>query len=164
VNMTSEQLSTAANIGRVFGHVLSNSLTTTIRLFSAVSRAIFATGRAIGSVIEWIMKRMEPVLAAVKTVGGTVSAAAGMLGLGTSADVKAEGGSVPRAKVAPVAAAVSAAGRGGRGDTVFQQQNAYHITQQPGESSEALAKRIAAQNRNQDNAAKRGSLVDGTTS
>jgi TP901 family phage tail tape measure protein len=164
VNMTSEQLATAANVGRVFGHVLSNSLTITIRLFSAVSRAIFATGRAIGSVIEWIMKRMEPVLAAVKTVGGTVSAAAGMLGLGTSADVKAEGGSVPRAKVAPVAAAVSAAGRGGRGGTVVHQQNAYHITQQPGESSEALARRIAAQNRNQDGAAKRGSLVDGTTS
>lgn len=53
--------------------------------------------------------------------------------------------------------------RGGRGGTVVHQQNTFHVTQLPGESSEEFARRVAQLTREQDTTARRGSLADGVT-
>lgn len=62
-----------------------------------------------------------------------------------------------RGRAAPRAPAVAARG----GSTVTDaSSHTYHITQQPGESPEALAQRIEAERRRRAGVDRRGSLVD----
>lgn len=172
VNMTSEQLSAAANAGRIFGHIISNSMVATVRVITAVVRSVIAVRNAIGSAIDWVMKRMPALIGAASAVGGIVGTAAGLMGAGGGNPSAATAGT--RAPAPRVAAALPAPARGraapavtaapARGGTSVTDQSThtYHITQQPGESSDAFAKRLEA-DRRRNAAANRGRLVDGVS-
>ncbi|CAN7353476.1 phage tail tape measure protein [Pseudoxanthomonas sp. LjRoot143] len=127
VNMTSGELSAATNAGRVFGHAISGAAVGAIRVLTQVVRVAVSIGSAIGtatgaivgafssawdrvkgivgSAVDWIMKRIRPVLMASTLVGGAISGVANAVGL--------VGDSVapPATTVAPATAGPSAAPR-----------------------------------------------------
>jgi len=154
INMTSEQLQGAANAGRVLGAVIGAVIANGLRGFAALAR-----------VIGWVVGKAAAVSAIVSkipAVGATAALAARAFGGGQDAQQAARDGlaapAAGRGRVPPRVPA--AAARGGRGVTDAS-THTYNITQQAGESGEALAKRIEAERRRREGVARRGRLADG---
>lgn len=186
VNMTSAELTAAGESGRSFGRVLGAVMTAGVRAITSVVKAVTWVGQAIGTAagflvvnfggawdkvksivgaaVEWIMRKVQPILSVGSAIGNAVTGAAQW----AFGDDGAAPRPAPRAnlampapargRVAPRAPAVAA--RGGASVTDASTHN-YNITQQPGESLEALAQRIEAERRKRAGVDRRGSLVDG---
>lgn len=152
VNMTSEQLKGAADMGRTFGKVIGAVISTGLHGFAALAR-----------IIGWVIGKagaVSAVVAKIPVIGTPMQLARSAFGANDAAPA------LRRAPLAPGAArgraAPRAPGVAGRGGGVTDAStHTYHITQQPGESSEALARRIEAQRRRQAGVDRRGALVDG---
>ncbi len=184
VNQTSAQLAAAGDSGRRFGRLFGGMLQFSIGNAILLARVVGKIGAAIGQVaaflistttaswekaksiigaaVDWIARRVRPVLGVAATVGALAGTAANALGL-----VPATSGRMPqtapafapaRGRVPP--AAPPSSQRSTSGATV-QQSNVFHITQQPGESGDDLARRIADKTKQQDGVNRRGRLTDG---
>lgn len=186
VNMTSEELKAAGESGASFGRIVGAALSFVLRQVVTVVKAIGWIGvRAIavgtivvdnmvsawtkiksfvGSAIDWIVQKMQPMISAALAVGNMVANASGALGFGPTAAPAAPGGAsagAPRPTRGRRAPAIPApAARGGSKVAAAPAQHTYHITQQPGESGESLARRVAAEHKRQEGVDRRGSLVD----
>ncbi|HEV7271795.1 phage tail tape measure protein [Pseudoxanthomonas sp.] len=159
VNMTSEQLEGAASAGRTFGAVIGTVVANGLRGFAALARIIgWVIGKAatvsalvaklpvIGLPLQLAQSAFSPVAATAPAPGGTPAA-------------PRPGGMPAPARGRTAPAAPAAAVRGGT--TVSDNStHTYNIQQQPGESSEALAKQIEAERRRRAAADSRGRLVD----
>lgn len=124
----------------------------------------------VGAAVDWIMRKVQPILSVGGAIGNAVAGAV-RWAFGDDAAPAAPGAPArpvaPRAnlampapargRVAPRAPAVAA--RGGASVTDASTHH-YNITQQPGESPEALAQRIEAERRRRAGVDRRGSLVD----
>ncbi|MDG2526582.1 hypothetical protein P6166_14590 [Stenotrophomonas sp. HITSZ_GD] len=130
----------------------------------------------VGAAVDWIMRKVQPVL----SVGGAIGSAllgAGRWMLGAGSDVSSAGAvqaiggagvpTRPRANLAmpaPVrgrrAPPAPSVARNGGASVVDSSTHTYHITQQPGESAEALAQRIEVERRRRVGVDRRGSLID----
>ena len=197
VNMTAEQLAAAGESGRSFGAIVGAAMSHTIRQVTMVVKAVVWIGQTVGTVagavasgftsawstvrsvvgaaVDWIVKRMRPMIDAAGMVGDAVSGAARWAGLGSGAapaPATASGGrpagrtaivppARPPSKSAPPVTA--SAPRGGKSTTTVRQTNHIQIVQQPGESTDELARRTAYHLKRQEETAARGSLVDGVT-
>jgi TP901 family phage tail tape measure protein len=187
VTMSKDELSGVAAAGKFVGAVIANSFTTGIKVIGGVISAVVWLGTKIGetagaivvgftsawdrvksvvgAAIDWIMVRMRPMLNAA----GAVSSA---LGFGGPSSAPAAGASAVRpagraAITAPIRppskrapAVTPAAPRTGKVATTVRQTNHIQIVQQPGESTEELARRTAYHLKRQEETAARGSLVD----
>ncbi|UNK57162.1 phage tail tape measure protein [Pseudoxanthomonas daejeonensis] len=151
LNLTSEELKGAAAAGRTFGVVLGAVIANGLRGFAALVRVIgWVIGKA--ATLNSIASRI-PVVG----TGALLAKAAfsdGPAPAGKRAPVRA--GSA-RGRAAP--AVPAAAPRGGVTVTDAS-SHTYNITQQPGESTEALARRIEAEQRRQAGVDRRGRLAD----
>lgn len=182
VEMTSAELAKAGAAGRSFGEQVgavmakvigavtfvvkafvwmattANTICTTIR--NAFASAWEGIKNIVGPAVDWITKRMQPLLIGMRAMGGLGGSVASMFG----------GGPVPATQgAAALPTTPSARGRkgpniptkvGAPGVAGTTQNNTFNITQQQGESSDALAKRILAEQRRQDAVKSRGSLAD----
>lgn len=148
VDATAEQLKAAAGSGRSFGRVIGAVMAFVLKPITAVSNAIRWIGSNIGRVAK-LAGAIPGVAALATTVGNAFGADPVAPGKGGKAPGKAAG------RRAPGAPAVAS-----RAGTTVQQTHTYHITQQPGESGEALARRVAEHNKRRRGVELRGSLVD----
>lgn len=178
VNMTSAQLKAAGNAGASFGRVVGvvlggvvRALVTPIRMFVALGQAIGSAAgflvvrfggawdkvkSIIGSAVDWILRRVQPVLSLASSVGGMFGFRIG--GQVAHAGPRAAGMPAPtRGRPAPPMAVAS---RGAPGSYTVNNSPTFNITQQPGESGEALAQRIAPHLRRMNATNARGSLID----
>lgn len=183
VNLTSSELAGAAESGRSFGRIVGMVMGNTVRAITFVVKAVTWIGQAIGTTagflvvnftrtwdkvksvvgaaVDWIMRKIAPMLSAAGSIGAAIASGANMLGFGAAPSA------VPRAAVAMPAPArgraaprVPAVASRRASSVTDSSQHVYHITQQPGESGEALAKRIEDERRRRAAVARRGSLVD----
>lgn len=185
VTASKEELGRAAQVGRVFGQLLAVNLKMTITVLGGVVKAVVWVGEAIGTTagwivvtwgnawdkvksvvgtaIDWIMAKMKPVTDGIAWIvskaGGIGDATSGMwdrakqsVGMGDTPPAVA-------GRMAPPVPAMAGA-RGAAGATNVQQSNVFHITQQPGESQQDLARRITEEQRRAEGAKRRGSLTD----
>lgn len=164
VESSTEELARATDIGRAFGNVVGNALGYVVNIASNLADAfVWARARA-ADFFEWVLPKIQPIIDAFAWIGSKVSGAGSgistlwnratrWLGDGDSSRLNSEGVSAPAPPPVPPMAA-----RGGTVTTT--QQNTFNITQQPGESGEELAERIARRIRQRDAVARRGSLVD----
>lgn len=186
VQMTKEELDGATEAGRTFGTnavavfgLVADVIGVGVGMLVTLGEAIGTTAGFLvttfgpplewlrtkfGEVFDWIMAKMQPVMTGVnwlanKTTqiggyaGGLMDRAGAALGLGDGPTPALAGGLVP-----PPAPAV--AGRGGAGAPVTNNAT-FNITQQPGESQEALAKRILEEQERRQGVKQRGALSDG---
>jgi TP901 family phage tail tape measure protein len=155
VNMTSEQLKAASESGRTFGSVVGAVMSFVIGRVTAVIKAISWVITNIGKVAD-----AASMIPGIGFVGQGVKAAGNwMFGDDTpKAPTTAARVPVPTRGRRAVVPAVAAGGRSAAAPGT--QTHTYNITQQPGESGEALAKRIEAERRRNAAVASRGSLVD----
>jgi len=196
VMMSKDELGGVAAVGKLVGRIIANSFTIGIKIIGGVIDAVVWLGTKIGetagaivvgfgnawdkvksiagSVIDWIVGRMKPMIDAITTVGGYVSAGWGAMNGGIAPAQPS--GSPPPAKRAgargaitapvrppsrsapPLAAAVTP--RATASTTTVQQTNHIQIVQQPGESTDELARRVAHHMKRTDATAARGRLVD----
>ncbi len=102
-----------------------------------------------------------------RTVGGKTSdeVATGIDGKRAKPPVigSAKGLSLPAARGRPAPPLPAVSQRGGGGGVTYSSNDTYHITQQPGESAEALARRIEDERRRRAGVDRRGSLADAPT-
>ncbi|TXH73551.1 MAG: hypothetical protein E6Q88_05305 [Lysobacteraceae bacterium] len=124
----------------------------------------------VGSAVDWMLGKIAPLVRAGEAV-------AGALGFGSSPDAgsRPAGLTPPRRPPGRVPAALrsvpaTAAGRSARGGSSPAARkgttgggNTYnvHVTQQPGESSEAFAQRVVGVMEKRDAVSRRGRLSDG---
>ncbi|QWY14216.2 tail length-measure protein [Xanthomonas phage M29] len=178
---TTEEIGRAAQAGRIVGLVLANSVKNAVVGFGLVVKAVVWVGEAIGttagmivvgwqsawdqvkgivgSAVDWIAAAIKPITASVAWIRDTAGSVGNTFGgmFGTAAD--ATEAALTTQGQTPPPLPPTAAARGGASTTV-QQQNTFHITQQPGESQEALARRIADEQRRAEEVKKRGRLTD----
>lgn len=197
VNSTSAELAAAGESGRSFGVVLGQVMSVGVRVVTGVVKAVTWLGQAIGTAagflvvnfsnawtkvksvvgaaVDWIMRRVQPMLTVAGAARDMIANAAGRLGFAVNGDAANAGGrlgapgtasgkrSPARGRPAPAMPGVGAPGgarvSAGAG-MVDSSTHTYHITQQPGESAEALAQRIEADRRRRAGVDRRGSLVD----
>lgn len=184
VNMTSAQLQSASDAGQSFGQTIGNVMGYAVKAVTAVVKVITWIGEAIGTsagfivvtfgeawenvkktvgaAADWIMRKLEPVLKAGRMVGDAVRKAASAIGFGEDGEEGADKGSglpaAVRGKEAPPMPQPQP--RNGAAPVSVQQTNTFHITQQPGESADDLARRIAREQEQREAVKRRGSLVD----
>lgn len=188
VNMTSEELAGAASAGQKFGSIIGAVMANGVRQIAFVVKAVALVGSGIltvagyltgntvkawekvksvaGSAIGFIMRMMQPLIGAMGMIGQGWNAMTG----GGSVSLPSADGKVPARPVSPLALPPaqgrkapqlsSPTTRGKVSVPAAQSSHVYHITQMPGESQEALARRIAAEHKREEATARRGSLVD----
>jgi len=142
VKATNEQLANAAQAGRNFGRIVGAALAFPVRLLTSFVNLLPKVGSIAQRVAGWFGLARE-------SEGGAARASAPMPGAASG-------------RPAP-AIVVAANPRGSAPVSSVTQQNTFHITQQPGESAEQLARRIAEHARRQEAIARRGSLADEAT-
>lgn len=183
VSASKEELGRAAQVGRVFGILIANSIRITINVLSTVIRTVVTVGTAFNAVsqtivtawtdawtrirgvvetaVGFILKAMAPVTTAMSWISDKANIGANVSGwfrdMGRSANdpvaaAAANGGNVP--------ALPQVSQRARSATQTVNQQNTYHIVQQPGESAEALARRISEAQRREAAVRERGSLAD----
>jgi len=195
VKMTSGELAATGESARRFGRVVGAVMGNTVRAITGVVKAVTWIGQAIGTAagflvvtfgnawdkvksvvgaaVEWIMRKVQPILSVGGAIGSAVAGAARWMGYGGEQPATPGGTArtaAPRANLAMPApvrgrvaslAAVVAAPRGERrSGAAMQQTNHFTIVQQPGESSEDLARRVARHMKVQAGVDHRGRLVD----
>lgn len=180
VNMTSEQLAGAATTGQKFGTIIGAVMANGVRQITLVVKAVVWIGEAIMNVATFLTVNTVQAWEKVRSVASSVIGfivrmmkpmidGMGLIGSGWNAMT---GGSVPPARAPlslPPARGRQAppmptgAGRGKASASAAPASHIYHITQQQGESQEALARRIAAAHKREEAAKRRGSLVDGVS-
>lgn len=168
---TSEELTKVAQVGRVVGTVLANSMLATIQAVTwviekfvefhtkavqiataireAFTAAFDAVKGAVGAAMDWINGKMQPVLNGIgwvmdKIGGGTSSAVPALAGAGA--------GRVPPA--------VSSIRSGSSSSATTNTTNTFNITQQPGESADALADKVVQRIEQRKGVQQRGRLND----
>lgn len=183
VNMTSAQLQGASEAGQSFGQVIGAVMGFAVQSVTAVVKAVTWIGEAIGNTAgfivvnfgqaweqvkatvgaaaDWIMQKLEPILKAGRVVGDAVRKAANAVGFGEEdGEGNQAGGLIPPVRGKEPPPMPQPAQRGGAASVSVQQQNTFHITQQPGESADDLARRIAREQEQREAVKRRGSLVD----
>lgn len=151
VNMTSEQLKAAGESGASFGRIVGG-------VMSFIIGRITATVRAV----TWLIGAISKVGKMATSLPGIGLVVQGAQTLGIGAPSATRPIAPARGRVAPVARTAAIVSRGGKSVT-DSSQHVYHITQQPGESGEALAKRIEDERRRREAVDRRSSLVDVAT-
>lgn len=145
VHLTADGLKKATDTGHTFGQVVGGALGFIAKMITAPLRGFMAmagfAGRIGGAVRGWFGGSDAPV------APGAPAARAGLP-------------VAPAGKRAPIAATAGAA-RNGRAPVNVSNNTTIHVTQQPGENSEAFAKRVADDLHRRNQAAQRGSLADG---
>lgn len=146
---------------------------------SAIGGAFFDAASSVRAVWEpvmswlaekfaWIGKSVEWVKGIGSSIGGTVSSAASnisqqakgtVLGAAIASTVAVPALATPLPTMPPVASSSPQAAGAGIQHPVSQ-SNVFHITQQPGEDSNALAERVAKHLKRQQAADARGALHD----
>jgi TP901 family phage tail tape measure protein len=155
VDMTSEQLAKAGNAGRTFGSIIGAVASFVVGRITSIIKAITWVTSNMGKVAKF-----AAVIPGMNVVGTAWNAAGSLLGGG---DTAAPAPRLPRlpAPTRGKRATLPAVASGGRGAPVTNvSTHTYNITQRPGESPEALARRIEAERRKNEAVARRGSLVD----
>lgn len=159
VEHSAESLSRAGEIGRSVGQVITVTIRAMIRTITAAVRVVTGMANAwrqvrvrAGEAIQWILDKAKPLRDAVGAVGRF---------FGRDGDGNPDGGQAPAPAPArmPPPLPPPTAGRGAGGATVHQ-ANTFNITQQPGESQEALARRIADEQQRRAGVNARGALAD----
>lgn len=144
INMTSAELEGAASAGRKFGVVIGMVISNGLRGFAALVRVIgWVIGKA--AAINGIVAKIPVIGTHAKIAQDLFSAPEGKRGPST------------RGKAPPAVPASSA--RAGAATTDASTHH-YNITQQPGESGEALAKRIEAERKRREGVDSRSRLAD----
>ncbi|HKY46156.1 MAG TPA: phage tail tape measure protein [Pyrinomonadaceae bacterium] len=182
--MTGEQLTTVAKIGRIVGTVLGwafknavGAATLAVKAVIALKTvaggigAVFASQfelvkKVVGAAVAFIMFQLKPLTNAIgwiadKTgaigkIGDVWSATKNAVGMGAApapATSITSGRAPPNV---PTAATSRGAAAAGKGDNVT-----INVTQQPGESGEALARRVVDEQERRKGVRARGSLGDG---
>lgn len=151
VNMTSEQLKAAGESGAQFGRIVGGVMAFVVRRITSVVNAI-----------KWVTANIGKVASAATMIPGVGLALQGarMLGVGGTPSSAPGPSPAPLRGRVPPALPKPRANAGPGGGVTVNQQNSFHITQQPGESSEAFARRVAAEMKRQDAVARRGRLSD----
>ncbi len=165
LHLSSAELGKFAAVGRVVGQVIANSFVITLRIFAGLVTLAIKLKDAVGAVVTSIKGAMGTGL-----LGKFVNTAAAFI---PGASLVLATGAAPASPRSPVAMPAAARGRAasiapsvaqrGGGGVVDSSTHTYHITQQPGESQEALAQRIEAERRRRSAVDRRGSLVDGVS-
>jgi TP901 family phage tail tape measure protein len=187
VTASNEELGKATQAGIIFGKLVANSFIATVDTISAVVKAVVWLGESIGTVagvivvsftsawdkvkvivgsaVDWMLAKIKPLTDAVgwvvskaSAVGNATSnlfgnAAAAYGASGETAGVYA----AAAGRAPPALPAMSARSAGG---VAVQQTHNYTITQQPGESQESLARRIAEEHNRKQQVQQRGRLTD----
>lgn len=188
INATNEQLTEAGRVGQVVGKLIATNIQLVITVIGAAIKAVVWLGESlgtaagwivvtwtsawdkvksvVGSAVDWMLAKIKPltdgigwVMDKASSIGDAAS------GLWNSATGAPGGGAAPAlaaAGRAPPNIPTPAGGRAG-GTTQVQQSNVFHITQQPGESNQDLARRIAEQQKRAEGVKRRGALTDGMT-
>lgn len=152
VSLTSEQFKAATASGRSFGVIVGAAIGNVARAVAAVIRGVSWVVSNFSKVTS--MAQMIPGIGAATAAGQFIADRFGS----DDAPRRTPGLPAPvRGRPAPRAPAL--ASRGG-GVVTDASTHTYNITQQPGESSEALAQRIEAERRRRAAADRRGSLAD----
>ena len=155
VGMTREEFESAANAGRAFGSVIGAVMRFTIGQVTAVVKAIAWVAKHIGVVSR--AASMIPGIAVPQMAIGYLTGK----GTGNSdAPKRLSPLALPPAQARKAPPLPAATPRGKTAAAAAGSSHVYHITQQPGESSEALARRIADMHKRDDAVKRRGSLVD----
>lgn len=182
-NASAEEIGRAAQAGRLLGLLLANGIKTSIAFIGMAVNSVQALGTilgttagaivttwssaweqvktVVGKAVDWIAGKIAPITGAI----GWITDQAGKVGatftgmVGTAANKAEAALTTPTAAGRVPPALPAAAGRGAGAQPVKQEFN-YNITQQPGESGEALAKRITEMQRNQRGVEQRGRLTD----
>jgi TP901 family phage tail tape measure protein len=161
------------SIGVAAGWIVVNFTSAWEKVKSVVSKSV-----------DWIIDRMQPMINAARTVAGALGfddGNSGGLDASSGAVIPASmrapalaagrparnGASAPTSAGIPTRAAgkrapsipAVAPGRG-KSNAAAPSQHIYHITQRPGESQEALARRIAEMHKRNEATAARASMVD----
>jgi TP901 family phage tail tape measure protein len=183
--MTSEELEAAGEAGRSFGSIIGTVMTVGIKQITGVVNAVVWLGTimgktagalvvsftsawesvksVVGAAVDWIMRRVQPMITTTRAIGDLFGFSGDNAGAGTSSGAATPASArVPAraaGKRAPSIPAVAAAR--GKAPAPVQQTNHFQIVQQPGESSEALARRVAHHIKRQDATNARASMSDG---
>ncbi|MBE2210782.1 MAG: phage tail tape measure protein [Xanthomonadaceae bacterium] len=172
VNMTSEQLKAAGGAGATFGRVLTTNVVAAIKVVTWLVKGVVAIGSAIGTVAGMLRTAFVSAWSQVKAIVGPIVTwiherigvmAKLLAGIGNVARNLTPGSGAaavpPVARRAPPAIPPMATARGGR--TASRTNNTtIHVTQQPGEDGEALARRVAAHIDRRNAARERGRFVE----
>lgn len=145
VKSTQEELAGATSAGESFGRGIGAVIGFVIGRVTAMVNAFNTARETIANVVGWIVDKVNTVIGAAQSVGQYLGLSDGPVPAGAGAGVR-----TPPALPSPRAAGAS-------GGTV---QNNFNITQQPGESQEALAKRILDEQERRRGVKQRGSLAD----
>lgn len=150
VGMTREEFESAANAGRAFGSVIG-----------AVMRFTIGQVTNVVNAIAWVAKHISVVARAANMISGFGIAKTAVDYLaGSDAPERRSPLALPPAQGRKAPPLPAATPRGKTGGAAAGSKHVYHITQLPGESSEELARRIAAEQDRRDAAKRRGSLAD----
>lgn len=185
VNMTSEELGEAGRVGALVGAVIANSFKMTIQVVNALVKAIafispfiIKVGQSIvsawittwdmmktivGGAIDVMKLAIAPVVNSITWLAGKAAAIGSTVSgwwQGSNGNAGKQPQTAAAAGRAPPEVPSAAPSRSGAGNTTVEQSNIFHITQQPGESAEALARRITEEQRRAEQVKRRGSLVD----
>jgi len=159
---TKEGLEAAVAVGVFFGKVIANSFSVFLKGVTLVVKAAVKMSEIIGRAFDVIADKLKPILAGLKWFADT-GGAIGATVRGWFGDDKGTGrgpqpalaGGAPMPPALPPMASARA-----QGATTVQQSNTFHITQQPGESTDALARRIAEEQKRAEETKRRGRLTD----
>lgn len=149
VQSTKGELKAAADAGATFGKIIGGAMSLAISKVTGVIRVV-------ASLVSWLGEAWKKIGAlGQNSVIAAVGAVTGVR-LGSSAPTASPGkpAAVSRKAAPPIPK------RAGGQPASIVQQNTYHITQREGESAEALAKRVAEINAQQQRVASRGRLSD----
>lgn len=196
VTLSKGELGGVAAAGRFVGAILANSFTVGIKVIGGVINGVVWLGTklgetagaivvgfgnawdkvksVVGAAVDWIVKRIAPMIDAVRPLGDAIAGAVRWAGLGGDAHAAPVAASPakragarstitapvrpPSRRAPPVAAA--AAPRATASTTNVQQTNHIQIVQQPGESTDDLARRVAHHMKRTEATTARGMLVD----
>lgn len=154
VQYSSAELKAAGEAGRSFGQSLAAGITIALKPLTLLIEGITWLNNNIGAAMA---KAIAFKNAIGDKVGGAIDGVKDFFdGSPSPAPAGAPARSVPAVPSVP-------AGRGGARSFTDNSTNTYQITQQPGESSRDLAKRIIEEQNRQRQIKQRGALYDGAT-
>jgi len=162
LKMARAELSSTAEAGRIFGGIVGAAISLPFKLLAlginAVRSAWETLKQIIGAGVDWILQRVQPVLNLIPSFGALASRFTGNRERRTAPHLAQQ--LMPGSTRGRQAPSMPATGTRAAPGVSVSQQNTFHITQQPGESTEELARRIARHTRQQQAIARRGSLID----
>jgi TP901 family phage tail tape measure protein len=172
VNMTAAEVAKATASGRSFGLVVGGVLSKVIsgvvtviglwvKLGVGIANVAGTIMSAFGTALDWLQTKWGAVVGFMLRKMAPITGSLGFLAHVGQSMLGGDSAGAPAAPGRTAPALPASAGRNGRNAAGGAQSHVYHITQQPGESGEALARRIEEAHRRKAGVAQRGALADG---